>query len=304
MPTNASRAAILEGLQGLWTGDSPYKCYQDPEEGALDPAWAVAALAADRILGFSKKRYHSVLIDGQGLFLVETMGNRKRVQRDDALLRVMVCAGALPPGNVKFGLVHTQKTPDGIVGSTQDAAGVVPMTLVAPTLRVGCAKDECLRYYELPADYVGGDLLALIPDHPDGQLTFAAVNGKKVAGSVEGNDRRFALDEVGSIVSAMPNYRDRPVDRWERGAPEILAASTNGGPGPAFVPVEAFAGLAMDATFQFPGAERPITLTDGSLVEVRDGKLWCSSTADPATHKWVPLITLDAMVPPPKGRAA
>ena len=283
----------MEQVQLLWAGECPYMRYRDPKDAALVPRMATDALSLDRIIGVSKKTLHSVIVDDKGLFLVETTGDLKKVRKDDALLRAIVRADKVPPGNPKFGLIHAGRHAErGLTGSIKDATSVIPMTLVAPTMRSGCLSEEnCIRYYELPHDYVGGDLLAAIPDGPGGLLSFAAVNGKEVSRSVEGNPKRFAISSDGSLIEGVSDWHGSPIVPWTHSDPEVVAAKSNGGPGPVIVPVDCFADIAIHATFAKPGWQLQ-PFNDGSLVEARDGKLWCSSTDDPATHVWVPILTI------------
>ena len=272
-----------------WHGDVPYAVYQDPQDVPLDPNRAAVALADDRIFGIPKEEFRSVLVE-EKLFLVETSGDAREAED---MLRLMAETVKFPPGNAKFRLVGGKPAAHGVRVALQDGLRVIPVTLVAPTFRVGSVKDDgCMRFYELPDGYVGGDLLAALPDAPGG-LAFAAVNGQEAATSIQGNPKRFALGHDGRLCSNVPDWHAVPIEPWPRGDPALAAAQANGGPGAVIVPVDCFAALAIEATFATPGW-RASPFNDGSLVEAREGKLWCSSTADPATHQWVPVITLDA----------
>ena len=209
-----------------WHGDVPYAVYQDPQDVPLDPNRVAVALADDRIFGIPKEEFRSVLVEGK-LFLVETSGDAREAED---LLRLMAETVKFPPGNAKFRLVGGKPAAHGVRVALQDGLRVIPVTLVAPTFRVGSVKDDgCMRFYELPDGYVGGDLLAALPDAPGG-LAFAAVNGQEAATSIQGNPKRFALGHDGRLWSNVPDWHAVPIEPWPRGDPAHLPWSRGDGP--------------------------------------------------------------------------
>lgn len=76
--------------------------------------------------------------------------------------------------------------------------------------------------------------------------------------------------------------------------PAVARAKGKGGAGFTVLPQSLLDHCVQDfRAFPGPAEEWAIQLDDGSLVQVREGILQCSKTADPKTYCWVPMLSLD-----------
>ena len=150
----------------------------------------------------------------------------------------------------------------------------------------GNARCECVRLYRAP-DAAGPDVVVL--DLPGGPAPFNAA--VFCDGACDG---MVAVDHEGQIIAGctfVPKHP--PLVPWTATDAEVQAAGRT--IGPVVLPRADYLALEAASRVCTNRHQWQATVDDGSIVKVTDGKMWSSSTPDPATYKWVPVLCGGAM---------
>ena len=219
-----------------------------------------------------------VVFDEQ-LCLMEKLGDTGENLRSLKLL--LATDGLGDKSNFRLAVAVRRGDNAEVVFTPATSPRVVLMDVAFPEFSTRLDDNQWAYHYSTPTNYSGSDLLAFV-DEVGGPGRFVPINGSRAVVSIDGDATKFIVRGDGEPMSGAGPWRSPVPDLWTGLEPEIRAASSC-----ALVSDASFGDLIIEAAYSGVVAK---VMTDGSIVEVRDNKLWSSSTADPATHHWVPLL--------------